>query len=255
MVGLGWRLYLGRMIRHPTSWDDSTPSLSARIGFDVARSFVHGLCRLWFRIEIIGSEHLPATGAFIVSPVHRSYIDTLLIMTITRRRLRFLGRESLWHYRPLAWILSTLGGVPLEHGTALRATLQIAERVLESGEPLAIFPEGDRGEGPVVEEFFDGPAYLASRTGVPIIPVGIGAARAMHPGDRIVWPTKVVVVIGEPIWPQPGSAVGDGGGRHVPRRVVGELSEVLRTDLQILFDEAQQRAGTPNYAPTESGVL
>ncbi len=246
------------MTRRQTSWDDPTPSLSARIGFDFVRALVHGLCRLWFRIEIIGRERFPVTGAFIVSPVHRSYIDTLLIMTITRRRLRFMGGESLWQCRPLAWILSTLGGIRLEPGTPLRATLRVAERVLESGEPLAIFPEGSRGEGPVVEKLFDGPAYLASRQGVPIIPVGIGAARAMRPGGRIVWPTKVVVVIGEPIWPEPGTgerAAGDGGDRHVPRRFVGELSEVLQGDLQNLFDEAQQRAGTPNYAGTEPGGL
>jgi hypothetical protein len=80
----------------------------------------------------------------------------------------------------------------------------------------------------------------------------------MRPGGRIVWPTKVVVLIGEPIWPEPGTgerAAGDGGDRHVPRRFVGELSEVLQGDLQNLFEEAQQRAGTPNYAGTEPGGL
>ena len=232
-----------------TSRDDATSSLSARIGFDVSRTLVHGLCRLWFRIEIVGGEHIPTTGAFILSPVHRSYIDTLLTMSVTRRRLRFMGKESLWDSWPLAWFLSTLGGIPLKRGTAMRATMRIAERILETGEPLAMFPEGTRGEGPVLKKFFDGPAYLASRQGVPIIPVGIGAARAMRRADRIVWPTKVVVVIGRPIWPEPGTGnqtEGDGGGRKVSRRVVRALSETLRVDLQDLFDEAQERTGTPN---------
>lgn len=237
------------MTRRQTSWDEPTPSVSARIGFDVVRALVHCLCRMWFGIEIIGRERFPATGAFIVAPVHRSYIDTLLIMTITRRRLRFMGGESLWHYRALARMLSALGGIRLERGTPLRATLRVAERVLERGEPLAIFPEGSRGEGPNVEKLFDGPAYLASRQGVPIIPVGIGAARAMRHGGRIVWPTKVVVVIGEPIWPRPGNSDQvdlDGGARQELRRVVSDLSDVLQADLQDLFDDAQRRAGTPN---------
>jgi len=231
--------------------DASKPilSLSARIGFDASRAMVHGMCRLWFRIEIVGREHIPASGAFIVSPVHRSYIDTLLIMTITRRRLRFMGKESLWHYRPLGWFLSKMGGIPLRRGMAMRPTLLLAERVLETGEPLAIFPEGTRGEGPILKKFFDGPAYLASRQGMPIIPVGIGAARPMHRGAQIVWPTKVVVVIGKPIRPEPGTgdpADSRGGSLKVSRRVVRKLSETLRADLQDLFDEAQRRAGTPN---------
>ena len=259
MVALGWRLYVGGMIRRATNSDNVTPSQGARVGFDVLRVSLRVLCALWFRMEIIGSENVPATGAFIVSPVHRSYIDTPVIMAMSQRHVRFMGKESYWHHRPLAWLLSALGGIPLERGTAIRATLRIAERVLETGEPLVMFPEGTRRQGPIVEEIFDGPAYLASHQGVPIVPVGIGgSARAMHHGDHIVRPTKVVVIIGEPIWPENGNGDqidGEDPGRTASRRMVRKLSATLRADLQDLFDEAQERAGTPNDASRAASGL
>jgi 1-acyl-sn-glycerol-3-phosphate acyltransferase len=103
-----------------------------------------------------------------------------------------------------------------------------------------MFPEGTRQEGPVVEHLYDGPAYVACRTGAPIIPVGLGGtARAWPKGAKLMRPTKVTIVIGEPIEPPPLPA----DGARLPRRVVHELTEELKGRLQVLFDEAQRQAG------------
>jgi 1-acyl-sn-glycerol-3-phosphate acyltransferase len=111
--------------------------------------------------------------------------------------------------------------------------------VIENGEPLVMFPEGTRRSGPVVEDLFDGPAYIAARTGAPLVPVGIGGSdQAMPVGSRLIRPHKVVLVVGEPIAPPPG----DGSGR-VRRRVVRELTEQLRVSVQALYDEARRLAG------------
>jgi 1-acyl-sn-glycerol-3-phosphate acyltransferase len=102
-----------------------------------------------------------------------------------------------------------------------------------------MFPEGTRRSGPVVEDLFDGPAYIAARTGVPLVPVGIGGSdQAMPVGTKLIRPHKIVLVVGEPIAQPPG----DGSGR-VRRRVVRELTEQLRQSVQALYDEAQRLAG------------
>ena len=102
-----------------------------------------------------------------------------------------------------------------------------------------MFPEGTRRSGPVVEDLFDGPAYVAARTGVPLVPVGIGGSdEAMPVGAKFIRPHRIVLVVGEPIAPPPG----DGTGR-VRRRVVRELTERLRTSVQALYDEARRLAG------------
>ena len=60
------------------------------------------------------------------------------------------------------WI--ALGSFPVVRGTADRESLRICAEVIESGQPLVLFPEGTRQSGPVVQELFDGVAYLAGKT-------------------------------------------------------------------------------------------
>ena len=68
--------------------------------------------RLCTRMTIEGREHLPTTGAFVLAPVHRSYIDTPIAACVTRRRLRFMGKDSLWNYRQFGWLLLGARRVP-----------------------------------------------------------------------------------------------------------------------------------------------
>ena len=105
-----------------------------------------------------------------------------------------------------------------------------------------MFPEGTRQSGPVLTEFFDGPAYVSCRSGVPIIPVGLGGTEAaMTKGSKMIRPVRITIVVGEPLHPD----VPTDGGR-VPRRAIREQSARLGAAIQGLFDEAQLRAGRPN---------
>ncbi len=107
--------------------------------------------------------------------------------------------------------------------------------MLEAGQPLVLYPEGTRQLGPVLHELFAGPAFLALRTGVPIVPVGIGGSeRAQRRGTKLIRPTKVRLVIGAPIYPPARNE-----GRNTSRRAVRELTEQLRLELQDLFDQSR----------------
>jgi 1-acyl-sn-glycerol-3-phosphate acyltransferase len=211
-----------------------------RAMYQFVRGVIVLVARLYFRVEVVGRQYLPPSGAYIVSPAHRSNLDTPLMPVITRRNLRAMGKDSLWKANRFgAWFLTSMGGFPVARGTADRSALHAAEEVVERGEPLIMFPEGTRRTGPHIWKLFDGPAFVAARTGVPIVPIGIGGSeRAMGRGVKIPKPVKITIVIGEPILPperQPGA--------RVPRRVVKELSAELHSRVQDLFDEAQQRAG------------
>ena len=65
--------------------------------------------KIYFRQTISGAENIPKDGPFILAPVHRSYLDTPLQAPVPRR-LRFMGKDSMWKYPASAWLLSTLGG-------------------------------------------------------------------------------------------------------------------------------------------------
>lgn len=202
------------------------------------RNVLAGFCRIYWRQTMEGTEHVP-DGPFVLAPVHRSNIDTPVVCAVTKRRMRFMGKETVWKYRFPAWVLNALGGFPVHRGHADREALRRCLEVLKGGEPLVLFPEGTRQSGPLVQPLFEGAAYLATRTGVPIVPVGIGgSSRAMPKGSRMLRPVKVHVVVGEPLH---ADAVGPSG--RASRKAVHQLTERLRDELQRLFDEAQAKAG------------
>lgn len=209
---------------------------ASRAFYQFARFVVVSFCRIYMRMTIEGRENVPRTGAFVLAPVHRSYIDTPIASGCARRRLRFMGKDSLWKRQPFRWMLSALGGFPVSRGTADRQAIVRGIQVLEAGEPLVLFPEGERKAGPVVQPLFDGAAYVACKAGVPIVPVGIGGSeRAMGKGSRGIRPHKVHVIIGKPL-PVPETVDG-----RMPRSAVRETSTLLHAELQRLFDEAQRR--------------
>ena len=217
-------------------------SWSQNLLYSVVRGAIHLVLVAWNRVDIVGLENLPTSGAYIVSPIHRSNYDSLVVCAITRRRMRYMGKESLWKSRPFGWFLSAMGGFPVQRGSADREALRAALAVVARGEPLVMFPEGTRQSGPVLTEFFDGPSYVSCRSGVPIIPVGLGGTEtAMAKGAKMIRPVRITIVIGEPLAPPP---ISEGG--RVPRRAIKEQSERLGDALQVLFDEAQLLAGRPN---------
>ncbi|HUP85865.1 MAG TPA: lysophospholipid acyltransferase family protein [Acidimicrobiales bacterium] len=208
----------------------------------VVRNVIVGFSRLFWRLSVEGREHVPTTGPFILSPVHRSNIDTPLVAACTSRKVHYMGKQEMWKFKVSAAFFTAMGGFPVNRGAALdREAMRKCVAYLNAGEPLVIFPEGTRRSGPVVEEMFEGPAYLSTKTGAPIVPVGIGGSEgAMPKGAKFLKPVKCHLVIGPPIHPEPGEP-----GR-APRRAVRELNARLQSELQRLFDEAQAKVGKPN---------
>src|SRR5689334_6361588 len=117
----------------------------------------------YFRAKVRGREHVPKTGSYIISPVHRSNLDSPMLALVTRRRIRYMGKESLWKNKFGAWYFTAAGGFPVERATADRVALQACLDCVERGEPLVLFPEGTRQHGPLITEMFEGPSWLACR--------------------------------------------------------------------------------------------
>lgn len=205
--------------------------------YRVVRLVVMAVFRPLFRVRIVGAEHLPRTGAFIAAPTHRSITDVPFASFTTTRMIRFLAKEELLSTSVGNWVFRHLGAVPVERGAADRAAMRVLERVLREGDPVALFPEGTRAEGPRLAPLYDGAAYLAVKLGVPIVPIGIGGSEHILPKGS-VFPRlhKVAVVVGAPLVPPQL----DGGSR---RRAATKLTDELGTELQRCFDEALRLAG------------
>ena len=208
-----------------------------KIFYAVVRSILLTLCRFYFRLSVTGRENVPKTGAFILAPIHRSNVDTPISCAATTRRLRYMGKDSLWKNKTIGSVLSALGGFPVTRGTADLEALKRCLTVLALGEPIVMFPEGTRQFGETVQPLFDGAAYLAIKANVPIVPVGIGGTQDVMPkGKKMIYPRKCTMIIGAPIYP-PVATTG-----RTPRTATTELTAKLKTALQELFDAAQVAA-------------
>ena len=215
------------------------PSRAELRWYAVARAIVAGFCAVFWRVSVTGAEHVPSEGPFVLAPVHRSYVDTLFCGCVTRRRLRFMGKDSLWKHGWSGRLVSSLGAFPVHRGSVDREALRASEEAIRNGEPVVIYPEGERKSGPTVHPLRDGAVFVAARTGVPVLPVGIGGSEwAMPKGARFFHPVKVTIVVGPPI-PAPART----GGTRVPRRQVAQVSDALHAELQRLFDQALSEAG------------
>jgi len=220
-------------LRAQTLWD--------RIMFLVTRNVVIGFARVYFRLTVMGTEKLP-DGPFILSPIHRSNLDSPLATAITRKRMRFMGKDSLWRPKATRRFLYAIGGFPVARGSADRESMRTVMAMLANGEAVVMFPEGTRCSGPDVWPLFDGPAYVSCRTGLPIVPLGIGGSeRAMRRGSKILWPVKIAMIVGDPI-PAPVLE----RGKRAPRSAVKATTERLAEELQVVFDRAQAYVGRPN---------
>ena len=214
------------------------PSGLTRVSYAIVRGLILVFAKVFGRVRIHGQEKLPATGAFILAPVHRSNVDFALTSLVTTRPMRYMGKDSIWKSKPLGRFVSMLGAFPVHRGSADRESLRACTEIIDGGSPLVMFPEGTRKSGPVVEDLFDGTAYVAARTSVPIFPMGIGGSEAMMPkGAKFLHRSPLVLLVGDPI---PAPERGERG--RVPRHAIKELTERLQVEIQRLFDEAEAEA-------------
>lgn len=205
--------------------------------YKVTRSIVAVIMRLCWRVSYEGKEHVPVTEPFVLAPVHRSWLDFALVTGITRRRLCFMAKDSIFKPKAFRPLLRSLGAFPVRRGGPDREAMRQVMAVIARGEPVVMFPEGTRRTGPVVKDLYEGPAYVATKTGIPIVPVGVGGSeRALPRGKKVPRPVKVHVVVGPPIRPPATEP-----GARTPRRVLHEVTAELEAEVQRLFDLAQER--------------
>jgi len=210
-------------------------SRSTKIFYSIVRGLVVGICRSYLRLRVFGLENVPREGSFVFAPTHRSTIDIPVASAATRRRMRFMGKDSIWKYKPIGKIMTGLGAFPVTRGSADLEALKRCIAIVQSGEPLVMFPEGTRHYGPEVQPLFDGAAYIALKTGVPIVPAAIaGTEDVMRSGSKAIRFKKCRMVIGKPI-----AADVPGGGR-ASREQIGDLTVQLQNELQRLLDEANR---------------
>jgi len=166
--------------------------------------FYRGLARLvvWLfaPLRFENRERLPQQGPLIIVANHRSLLDGFIFVALFRQKVGFLSAAYLFQMPIVGWILRDIS-VPTGSVAGVRQLIA----ALEAGGVVALFPEG----GVRTEQRLDGlgdiAAYLATKTGAPVVPVAIhGATDVLPVGKYLPRRRPVRLVVGESRRLEPG---------------------------------------------------
>jgi 1-acyl-sn-glycerol-3-phosphate acyltransferase len=187
-----------------------TLSLTASL-FEKDGRVQHKIARIWAAtsmkialspVTVVGEENLRRCPVAVYASNHLSYMDTPVLFSAVPFQFRILARQSLWKIPFIGWHLNRSGQIPVdtENPRASISSLSAGVKALKAGMPLIVFPEGGRTKDGHLSTFMSGPAYMAIRAQVPLVPMAIvGTYELLPMHTRHFFPQKVKLVVGEPI--------------------------------------------------------
>lgn len=205
------------------------------------------------KFHIHGKDNLPESGPLLVVANHFSFIDPVAIVRALPYPLEYLGGAEFPHAPKIVQALPNLYGYyPVYRGTGSRYALRAAEAILEKNGVIGILPEGGSW-AEVLRPARPGAAYLASRTGAMILPLGIYGLNdifPLRPGHR----PDVHVRIGKPFGPFQVTGRGqtrrkqlDEIGLTIMKRIAALLPDHFRGFLATNPDYRAAAEGTEKY--------
>lgn len=153
------------------------------------------------KVTVLNGEYLDGRVA-VYAANHLSYSDTPVLFGVLPFQFRIVARHDLFKLPFIGWHLTRSGQVPVNvtNPRASISSLGSAVKTLKSGLPVFIFPEGGRSATGHPEDFLNGPAFMAIRAGVPIVPMALIGTHELLPIHTWEFhPVPVTLVVGKPI--------------------------------------------------------
>ncbi len=197
-------------VHYDTAWSRRYPVRLARAM--VLDNVTRPLARAIASPQLRGEEGLADLQTPVIFAAnHASHVDTPLLLACLplRFRHRTVVAAAADYFFDRRWKADTfsflLGAIPIERTKVNRRSADLAAELLADDWNLVIFPEGGRSPDGWAQEFRGGAAYLASRTGRPVVPVHIDGTRHILPkGGGTLKRTRTTVTFGTPLWPTEG---------------------------------------------------
>lgn len=157
--------------------------------------------KLFFRLKVTGQQNIPQDGPFIIVANHSSLLDPIILGVSIKPKIIFVAAAYLFEIHWLGYLLRKANSIPVQRENDIKAIKQ-SLKILQRGGVLGIFPEGgvDRQKDDLPIKA--GAAYLATKIGVPIVPIRIkGADKALPRGAKFIRSlNKIEVEIKKPIY-------------------------------------------------------
>ena len=140
--------------------------------YRILRPIIRFLMKTFYCIEIINNDNIPVSGNCILAGNHKSNFDGFLLLSCTKRTIRFMAKKELFDKFPL--FFKSFGLIPVDRKRKNKEAMDEARKVLENNEIIGIFPEGTFNKTEyIVMPFKMGAVKLALDTNSPIVPFAI----------------------------------------------------------------------------------
>jgi 1-acyl-sn-glycerol-3-phosphate acyltransferase len=155
-----------------------------RVARAVLRAVTGRVIRLLGDLEVVGVEHVPASGPVILAANHFNFVDPPLVLYTSPRMVEFIGganrpNSPLWsRLIPQLW-----GFIRAYRGGFSRSTFKESLSVLAQGGVLGIFPEGGSWAS-LLRPARPGLAYIAEQSQASVVPISITGAEELLGGPR-----------------------------------------------------------------------
>jgi 1-acyl-sn-glycerol-3-phosphate acyltransferase len=188
--------------------------------FDRTGDTLHACARVWgkmllavsfIRVESEGLDKIDPDRTYVFVANHASYMDIPAILSQIPHQFRFFAKKGLYRIPFLGTHLARAGHVPVDRSSpraSLKSMSAGARIIAERGVSVLLFPEGGRSpQG--LREFREGAAYIAIKSGAPVLPIGIAGMRQLLPMGSIHLRSGLVKLrVGDPI-PTAGLRLSD----------------------------------------------
>jgi 1-acyl-sn-glycerol-3-phosphate acyltransferase len=186
------------------------------------------LARCITRVHVEGdASAIPRSGPVILAANHISNADPVIVGSWLTpklgRRIHWLGKKEMFDWPIVGWMARNGGVVPVDRGGADVEAFRIAQRVLDAGQVLMVFPEGTRSPTAELQTPKDGLAMLALRTNATIVPIGVSNTDRVWPKGRPIprLGGHVTMRIGEPF--KVGDLLPPGTNRKAAKGLATDL--------------------------------
>ncbi|HOW27076.1 MAG TPA: lysophospholipid acyltransferase family protein [Elusimicrobiota bacterium] len=167
--------------------------LHQRILFRSGQFLFRTAFRLVWRLRVRGLENVPMEGGLIVASNHVSYADPPLVGCMIRRMIYFFAKQELFEVPVFGWLIRQVNAFPVNRMEHDISAFKNAQRLLQAGGGLIMFPEGHRQKTGKLGRAKPGIGMLAKKSGVQVLPVYV------HNTGRLTTFQPVWLCFGTPI--------------------------------------------------------
>ena len=129
--------------------------------------------RILYPMRLVGASNVPRRGPYILVSNHVNWKDPPVIEFLLGIPIRFMAKIEAFSLFFVGGLLRGIGCFPVRRGESDRRAIVTCLQVLRAGNVLGFFPEGTRSRVGSLRQAHPGIAFLARKSAVPILPVGV----------------------------------------------------------------------------------